>query len=139
MYELRDRQHLKGIDEIGNELSYDKPALREISNYYFDKYFIEYPANGCVEITVWGIDHVEELIHDNPDVQKVQSNRDAVLRRLYRIGSQGIDRYKLGEEMSLDEKAINDIMYYLKEKNQVEFYYSFVRITTEGVDYVEDN
>jgi hypothetical protein len=139
LYELRDMECLKDGEEIGKELGYDKSTLNEISNYYLDKGLIEYPASGCVEITVWGIDYVEELIQDNPDVQKVRFNRDQVLRRLYKLGPQGVDRWNLGKELSLDEKATNDIMNYLKEKSLIEFHYSFVRITTEGIDHVENN
>ena len=132
LYELRDREHLKDRDEIGKELGYNKSTLDEISNYYLDKGFIEYPTTGSVEITVWGIDNVEELIQNNPDVQKVHYNRDEFLGRLYKIGSQGIDRWILGKELGIDEKATNDIVYYL-----IESHYSIIRITTEGIDRVE--
>jgi hypothetical protein len=44
LYELRDRESLKDRQAIGNELGLDKSTLNEISDYYLDKYFIEYPA-----------------------------------------------------------------------------------------------
>ena len=138
LYETRDRRFLRPRKEIGNELGFHDDTLAEVSNYYLDKYFIEYPASGCVEITMWGMDHVEEVIPDNPEVQKVQSNRDKVLTKLHKVGSKGIDIWELGKEIDIDDKATDDIRYYLVEKGLMEMHYSFVRLTTDGIDYVED-
>jgi hypothetical protein len=141
LYELRDRESLKDRQAIGNELGFDKSTLNEISNYYLDKYFIEYPTTGSVEITVWGMDYVEELMADNIDVQTIKSNRNKVLKRLYelRTESERIDMFPLGEEFGIDKKATLDIMNYLIIKNLIKGYYHFVSITTEGIDYVENN
>ena len=78
MYELRDRESLKDRQAICNELGFAKSTLNEISNYYLDKYFIEYPTTDSVEITVW-MDYVEEIMTDNIDVQTIKSNRNKVL------------------------------------------------------------
>ena len=107
-----------------------------------DKDYIEYPATGCVEITVWGMDHVEELMADSVDVQILRSNRDMVLRKLYdgRTQAQRFDMWTLGVELGFpSEKVTYDVMYYLKIKNLIEWHYRLVLITTDGIDYVENN
>jgi hypothetical protein len=139
LYETRDRRFLRPRKELGNELGFDDDTLAEVSNYYLDKYFIEYPASGCIEITMWGMDHVEEIIPDNPEVQKVQSNRGKVLTKLYKVGSKGIDIWELGKELGIDDKTTDDMRYYLVEKGLTEMHYSFVRLTTDGIDYAENN
>jgi hypothetical protein len=141
LYELRDRETLRGLQAIGDELGFDKSTLNEISKYYIDNYFIEYPSIGCVEITVWGMDYVEELIKDSIDVQNVRANRDKVLRRLYdvRTQTQRLDMWGLGEELGFSSQKVTfDIMYYLNVKGLIDWHYSFVCITTEGIDYVEN-
>jgi hypothetical protein len=48
--------------------------------------------------------------------------------------------WSLGRELGFpNEKVTLDVMYYLKIKNLVEWHYSFVSITTDGIDYVENN
>jgi hypothetical protein len=142
LYELRDREFLRDREAIGTELGFDISTLNEISQYCFEKDYIEYTATGCVEITVWGMDYVEELMADSIDVQTVQSNRDMVLRKLYdgRAQAQRFDMWILGSELAFpNQKVTYDVMYYLRIKNLIEWHFTLVWITTEGIDYVENN
>ena len=55
------------------------------------------------------------------------------------MGSQGFDIWELGKEIDIDNKATDDLRYYLVEKNLIEMYYRYARLTTDGIDYVENN
>ena len=88
------------------------------------------------------MDYVEKLMADNIDVQTVRSNRDIVLRRLFDVRTQAerFDMWSLGGVLGFpNQKVTFDVMYYLKIKNLIEWHYSLVWITTEGIDYVENN
>lgn len=51
-----------------------------------------------------------------------------------------MNMWLLGEELGFpDQKVTYDVMYYLKIKNLIDWHYYFVWITTEGIDYVENN
>ena len=90
---------------IGNELGFDKFTLKEISHYYLEK-IIEYPTTGSVEITVLGMDYVEELMVDSMDVQTVKSYPDKILKRLYdvRTRAERSDMWSLMKNLELIKK-----------------------------------
>ena len=86
LYQNRDRTRIKNnMFDLGQELGYPNGITKEIMQYYKEKGYLEHTASGGgVEITVDGIDFIEEQLPDSQEVKEVKSNRDSVLRELYK-------------------------------------------------------
>lgn len=126
--------------EIGEEFGYSKEVVSDITKYLTDKGYIEYPIGNSVEITVWGTDYLEDLIPNSNKVKQVRSNRIKMLTELYKHGTQGwgLDMWELGQNVGIpDESSIWDIVYYLNYKGYVSLYYRLIKITTDGIDFIE--
>jgi len=126
---------------LGEELGYPENITKEIVQYYRDEMLLEHTfSGGGIEITVSGIDYVEDLIHNSPEVKTVKSNRDSVLVELYkgRQSYYGIDMHELSKRLDIpNDSAIFDIIYYLEKKQLLALHCSNAKITTNGIDYVE--
>jgi predicted transcriptional regulator len=98
------------------------------------------PAGNSIEITVTGTDYLEDLIPNSNEVKQVRSNRIKMLKELYKHGTKGLglDMWELGQKLGIpDESSIWDIVYYLNYKGYVSFHYRLIKVTTEGIDYIE--
>jgi DNA-binding MarR family transcriptional regulator len=142
VYEKRDRLMFNSNkeSEIGEELGYSKEVVNDITKYFTDKGYIEYPAGNSIEITVTGTDYLEDLIPNSNEVKQVRSNRIKMLKELYKHGTKGLglDMWELGQKLGIpDESSIWDIVYYLNYKGYVSFHYRLIKVTTEGIDYIE--
>jgi DNA-binding MarR family transcriptional regulator len=143
LYKRRDRSTIKNnAFEIGSDLGYNKETVIEILHYLEDKGYLEFPVIGSyVEITVVGMDYVEDLIPNSEEVKNVRSIRTLFLKELYAVREQyvGLNMYELGRKLGIPEKGTEDIVFYLKSVGLVESpgLGPFIKITTYGIDSVE--
>ncbi len=140
LYQKRDRTKIKNnIYDIQQELGYSENLINEFMQYYKAKGYLERIA-GDVEITIYGMDFIEGQLPNSQEVKNVKSNRDSVLRELYkeRESYWGIEREELAKRLHIsDEFTIFDMLYYLEKKQLISPYLSKVRITPHGIDHVE--
>ncbi len=121
-------------------MGFNKAITNEILDHLYNKGYLEYPVSGIIEITVSGMDYIENLIPNSNEVRQVLSNRIKMLKELYKHGTQGwrIDMWKLGNDLGFpDEDSLLDLTSYLQIKGLVSFHYSLIKITSEGIDFVE--
>ncbi len=142
LYQNRDRTRIKNnMFDLGQELGYPNEITKEIMQYYKEKGYLEHTASGGgVEITVDGIDFIEEQLPDSQEVKEVKSNRDSVLRELYkeRESKREVDMRELAKRLRIpNDSAIFDIAYYLEKKRLISTRFSNAKIATDGIDYVE--
>lgn len=142
LYQNRDRTRIKNnMFDLGQELGYPNEITKEIMQYYKEKGYLEHTASGGgVEITVDGIDFIEEQLPDSQEVKEVKSNRDSVLRELYKEheSKREVDMRELAKRLRIpNDSAIFDIAYYLEKKRLISTRFSNAKIATDGIDYVE--
>jgi hypothetical protein len=127
--------------DLGQELGYPNEITKEIMQYYKEKGYLEQTASGGgVEITVDGIDFIEEQLPDSQEVKEVKSNRDSVLRELYKEheSKREVDMRELTKRLrNPNDSAIFDIAYYLEKKRLISTRFSNAKIATDGIGYVE--
>jgi hypothetical protein len=118
LYERRDCNTL-GLSFFGlaKELGLDNRSaedlIRELEHEYLVKFNAQYLA-----ITPYGIDEIETVDLDRPEVHKLQSNRLMVLRKYYDIRDDyyGAVPSEIGRQLGLEERVVEDIVWYYQRK-----------------------
>jgi ribonucleotide reductase beta subunit family protein with ferritin-like domain len=141
LYEKRDPTIL-GLDvfEVGKEIGLEKDSIISIVTYLENKGLITMMAlGGTYRISQSGIEHVEQILESDSGVQDTHSKRKQFLLNLYREKGWASNMYSIGNKLGLNEKTVDDIVFYWANKGIVEFPMlgPFVRLTTAGIDFVE--
>lgn len=141
LYEGRDCNKL-GLSffdlakELGLDNSSTEDLMRDVEHEYLVKFNAQYLA-----ITPYGIDEIEAVDSDRPEVHKLQSNRLMVLRKYYDIRDDyyGAVPSEIGRQMGLEERVVEDIVWYYQRKGflKAPMTGQKVKITYDGTKEVE--
>lgn len=142
LYERRNCNKL-GVSffELGKEIGLDdkstEPLVRELQY----ENLLKFNTTSDLAITPNGIDKIETVDSDRPEVHKLQSNRLTVLHKYYDIRDDyyGAAPSEIAQQVELEEKEVEDIVWYYQRKNflMAPQLGPKVKITYEGIHEVE--
>jgi hypothetical protein len=102
------------LPELGLDQKKTESLARELDNNNLLRFYGQ-----DLTITPYGIDEIEVVDSDKPEVQELQSNRLMVLRKYYDIQDDyyGAAPSEIAQQIGLEEKVVEDIAWYYSHKN----------------------